>query len=59
MPILRNGLDCSNPGMPRSSTNDSTLRCSRGVVPSSSLQMNTVVSAYGPLVMNVFEPFKM
>ncbi len=58
MPILRNGFDCSKPGMPRSRTNDSTLRSS-GAEPSSSLQMNTVVSAKGPFVMKVFEPFKM
>ncbi len=56
MPILRSGGDCSKPGMPRSSTNDSTLRSRGGVAPSSSLQMNTVVSACGPFVMNVFEP---
>ena len=42
--------------MPLSSTNCTTLR-SAGALPSSSLQMNTIVSAYGPLVMNVFEPF--
>ena len=42
--------------MPRSSTNDSTLRSVGRCLPSSSLQMNTIVSAYGPLVMNVFEP---
>ena len=55
MPILRSGLDCSRPGMPWSSTNDRILR-SAGGLPSSSLQMNTIVSAYGPLVMNVFDP---
>ena len=55
MPILRSGFDCSRPGMPLSSTNDRILRSSGGL-PSSSLQMNTIVSAYGPLVMNVFEP---
>ena len=54
-PILRSGFDCSRPGMPLSSTNCTTLR-SAGALPSSSLQMNTIVSAYGPLVMNVFEP---
>ena len=41
--------------MPVSSTNGSILR-SAGGLPSSSLQMKTIVSAYGPLVMNVFEP---
>ena len=41
--------------MPVSSTKDRILR-SAGGLPSSSLQMNTIVSAYGPLVMNVFEP---
>ena len=55
-PILRNGFDCSRPGMPVSSTNCTTLR-SAGGLPSSSLQMNTIVSAYGPFVMKVFEPF--
>ena len=58
MPILRNGGDCSRPGMPRSRTNETILRSSAGL-PSSSLQMNTMVSAYGPLVMNVLEPFRM
>ena len=43
-PILRNGFDCSRPGMPVSSTNCTTLR-SAGSLPSSSLQMNTIVSA--------------
>ena len=56
-PILRSGFDCSSPGMPLSSTNCTTLRSSGGL-PSSSLQMNTIVSAYGPFVMNVFEPFR-
>ncbi len=56
-PILRSGFDCSNPGMPLSRTNCTTLR-SAGALPSSSLQMNTIVSAYGPFVMNVFEPFR-
>ena len=55
MPILRSGLDCSRPGMPESSTNCTTLR-SAGGLPSSSLQMNTIVSAWGPLVMKVLEP---
>ena len=41
--------------MPESSTNCRILR-SAGGLPSSSLQMNTIVSAYGPLVMKVFEP---
>ena len=54
-PILRNGFDCSRPGMPVSSTNCNTVR-SAGGLPSSSLQMNTIVSAYGPFVMNVFDP---
>ena len=54
-PILRSGFDCSSPGIPLSSTNCTTLR-SPGSLPSSSLQMNTIVSAYGPFVMNVFEP---
>ena len=53
---MRNGGDCSNPDMPRSRTNDSTRRSRAGVIPSSSLQMKTVVSAYGPFVMNVLEP---
>ena len=57
-PILRSGFDCSRPGMPESRTNCNTVRSSGGL-PSSSLQMNTIVSAYGPLVMNVFEPFRM
>ena len=55
MPILRIGLVCSKPGIPLSSTKLRILR-SAGGLPSSSLQMKTVVSAYGPLVMNVFEP---
>ena len=55
IPILRNGFDCSRPGMPESRTNDRILR-SAGGLPSSSLQMKTMVSAYGPFVMNVFEP---
>ena len=54
-PILRSGFDCSSPGIPLSSTNCTTLR-SAGALPSSSLQMNRIVSAYGPFVMNVFEP---
>ena len=54
-PILRSGFDCSRPGIPLSSTNCTTLR-SAGALPSSSLQMNTIVSAYGPLVMKVLEP---
>ena len=41
--------------MPESRMNDRILRSSGGL-PSSSLQMKTIVSAYGPLVMNVFEP---
>ena len=44
MPIFRSGLDCSSPGMPWSSTKLSILR-SAGGLPSSSLQMNTIVSA--------------
>ncbi len=44
MPILRSGLDCSRPGMPESSTKLRILR-SAGGLPSSSLQMNTIVSA--------------
>ena len=56
IPILRSGFDCSRPGIPRSSTNVRILR-SAGGLPSSSLQMKTIVSAYGPLVMKVFEPF--
>ena len=46
---------CSKPGMPLSSTKLRILR-SAGGLPSSSLQMKTVVSAYGPFVMKVFEP---
>ena len=44
MPILRSGLLCSKPGMPLSRTKLRILRSSGGL-PSSSLQMNTVVSA--------------
>ena len=44
MPILRRGLDCTSPGMPVSSTKDRILR-SAGGLPSSSLQMKTIVSA--------------
>ena len=58
IPILRSGRDCSSPSIPRSRTNDRTLRRSGGV-PSSSLQMNTMMSAYGPLVMKVFAPLRM
>jgi hypothetical protein len=57
-PIFRNGLLCSSPGMPLSSTNWNTLRSRGSSSPSSSLQMKTIVSAYGPFVMNVFDPFK-
>ena len=57
-PILRNGGVCSKPGIPLSRMNDNTLRSRGGVTASSSLQMNTVVSANGPLVMNVFEPLR-
>ena len=36
-----------------------TPPCARsGGLPSSSLQMNTIVSAYGPLVMNVLDPLR-
>ena len=42
--------------MPRSRMKLSTFRCF-GSVPSSSLQMKTMVSANGPLVMNVLLPF--
>src|SRR4051794_13548155 len=55
IPILRIGPVCSKPGMPLSSTKLRILR-SAGGLPSSSLQMKTVVSAYGPFVMNVFDP---
>ncbi len=58
IPILRSGLLWVRPGIPESSTKVSTLR-SAGSLPSSSLQMNTMVSAYGPLVMNVLEPLRM
>ena len=44
MPILRSGLRLLEAGMPESSTKRSTLR-SAGGLPSSSLQMNTIVSA--------------
>ena len=44
MPIFRSGLDCTRPGMPESRTNERILR-SAGGLPSSSLQMNTMVSA--------------
>ena len=44
MPILRSGFDCSRPGIPESSTNERILR-SAGGLPSSSLQMKTIVSA--------------
>ena len=44
MPIFLSGFDCSSPGMPESRTKLSTLR-SAGGLPSSSLQMNTIVSA--------------
>src|SRR5215211_4374666 len=57
IPIFRSGFDCSRPGMPRSRTKLSTLR-SAGGLPSSSLQMKTMVSAYGPLVMKVFDPLR-
>ena len=43
-PIFRSGFDCSSPGIPRSSTNVSTFRSGHSL-PSSSLQMNTIVSA--------------
>jgi hypothetical protein len=56
MPILRMGFDCVSPAIPRSRTKLSTLRCF-GSAPSSSLQMKTMVSAYGPLVMKVLLPF--
>ena len=52
-PSCASACVCSKPGIPLSSTNDRILR-SAGGFPSSSLQMKTVVSAYGPLVMNVF-----
>ena len=57
IPILRIGLVCSKPSMPLSSTKERILR-SEGGLPSSSLQIKTVVSAYGPFVINVFEPFR-
>ena len=44
MPILRSGLLCSKPGIPLSRMKLRILRSSGGF-PSSSLQMNTVVSA--------------
>ncbi len=46
IPILRSGFDCSSPGIPLSSTKLRILRWSAGTsAPSSSLQMNTIVSA--------------
>ncbi len=57
MPIFRSGFDCSSPSIPESRTNERILR-SLGSLPSSSLQMNTIVSAKGPLVMKVFEPLR-
>jgi hypothetical protein len=56
-PIFRSGFDCTRPGMPFSRTKLSTFRCFGSVAPSSSLQMKTIVSAYGPFVMNVLLPF--
>ena len=56
-PILRMGLDWVSPSMPAERMNVSTGRC-RGssTVPSSSFAYTTMVSAYGPLVIHVFEP---
>ncbi len=44
MPILRSALLWVRPGVPRSSTKLTTLRAP-SAAPSSSLQMNTTVSA--------------
>ncbi len=58
MPILRSGFDCVRPGMPLSRMKLRILRSRVSAPsPSSSLQMNTIVSAYGPLVMKVLLPF--
>jgi hypothetical protein len=44
IPIFLSGLDCSNPAVPESRMKLTILR-SAGGFPSSSLQMNTIVSA--------------
>jgi len=55
-PIFSIGLERVSPGRSLSRTKVRTFR-SRGSLPSSSLQMKTMVSAYGPLVMKVLLPF--
>ena len=55
-PIFFSGFDCVSPFIPLSRTKLSTLRFAGSTSGSSSLQMKTMVSAYGPLVMNVLLP---
>jgi hypothetical protein len=56
-PILRIGFDCTRPDMPRSRTKCRIFRSWGSTPGSSSLQMKTIVSAYGPFVMKVLLPF--